>query len=551
MIDLERRVLVASPPVGEALWSGIGPVGLLRYRAVGVPAFAVVVRVVSPFPEPGEAFLPGVPYPAWGEPVGGGHEALRAREMVPFKGSCDVGFRGTLGVVGAGGEEGSRESGSPESGSREGGSGRAAAVTLDVRVGDTARGFAMELSGATVDLGRVRAKVLGGGGDEVMLGPGETELFEDGQHFHLEEDQERFRSAGAALRFPYPEVGSRVRVEAPFFSLDAALGFELFVRVDYLDGSVSLPEVRCDAVLFDLDLRQAEWVFRAVAVDPAEGREIERVVVAAFPPGQDEDRARVDAWLPHARFAWAAGPREVKEQVHPRELGDDELTMARYSTWDTGHFASTLPIEEVAQIQVEMLRGRARGAVLEAHGLSEYQWCVEERAAMERLAEAGLAGIEDGAAGDPGDGLDTGSGGPGPKSGAVGAASAGADGAADEDARDAVTRYREARARALAETPFEGKRWSVAEYADLRAALSTRNPVKVLEKAGLGPAELVGLDFEMAARMEAHPAERAEYEACFERALAREEAAAEGADDFSPAEDEDDEGDDDEEDDDE
>jgi hypothetical protein len=503
MNDLERRALVAFPPVGEASWSGIGPVGMLRYRGAGVPAFAVAVRITSPLPRPGEPFLPGAAVPAWTAPrETPAFPPLAARELVPFKHDCDVGFLGTLASSGGAGPL----------------LGRGATATMDVRIGDTRRGLSMVLHGERIDLAEVRATALGGA--EVRLGPRVMEPFDDLQHFHLEDDAERFCSAGLPLRFPYPVIGSRIAVRSDFFSVDAELGFEAFLRVDYLDGTVSLPLTRCDAVTFDLDRGQVDWLFRAVAVDPAEGREIERIVVAAFAPGKDEERARVDAWLPHARFAWAAGPREVREQVHPEPLDEEDLAMARYSTWDTAHFASTLPIEEVAQIQVELVKGRDRAAVLEAHGLSAYQWSLEERAAMDRVAEAGVAAIDDAAPPD------------GEKRSAP-------------DVGEDLTRYREAHARALAEIPFEGRAWTVPEYAELRAALEARNPVRVLEKAGLGPAELIGLSSAMDARFEASPADRQEYEECFEGAAARLEAADEEEDDFAPLDDDDDEDEDD------
>src|SRR5262245_54281889 len=99
MTSLSRRVLVAFPPVGEALWSGIGPVGLIRYRDAGIPRMAVSVRVVSPFPAEGEPFLPGEPIPssaALPPPALALGAPLRGREIVPFKRACDAGVTGTL-----------------------------------------------------------------------------------------------------------------------------------------------------------------------------------------------------------------------------------------------------------------------------------------------------------------------------------------------------------------------------------------------------------------------------------------------------------------------
>lgn len=490
MADLERSALVAIPPVGEAFWSGIGPVGLLRYRAAGVPAIAVAVRVTSPLPGASEPFLPGALFPASsGRLPARASPPLAGRELVPFKRDCDVGFLGSL------------ASRAP--------SGGTARLTMDVRIDDARRVLSMDLSGERVELHDVRAVALGGA--EVLLGPRSIEPFDDDQRFHLARDAERFHSAGPPLRFPYPRAGSRISIRSEFFSVDAALGFDVFVRVDYLDDTVSLPDARCDAITFDLDRGQVDWLFRAVIVDPSEGRDIERVVVAALAPGHDEEQSRVDAWLPHAAFSYAAGPRHVRAGTHPEPLGEEELTMARYSTWDTAHFASTLPIEEVAEIQAELLKGRDRVAVLEAHGLDDYQWTVEERAAMDRLAEAGLSSIED----EDDDGQDE----------------------IRRGAREDLVRYREAHARALADTPFEGRAWTVPEYAELRAALEVRNPIRVLESARLSPAELTGLDFAMEARFEASTAERLDYEVRFEEARARLEASEE--DDFAPPEDDD------------
>lgn len=472
MIDLTRRIVVAFPPVGEALWSGMGPVGLLRYRDAGRPRIAVAVRVESPFPGSGEPFLPGEPIPLPGALPPPSLPPLRGRELVPFKRACDVGFTGALRAE------------------------NAASVALQVTVGDERRTLSVALAGARVELG------------ETSVGPRELEPLAEHTHLDLAEGTEPFQSAGEPLRFAYPGVGTRLAVESAFFSLEAALGFEVFVRVDYLDGTISLPVTRCDGVTFDLNRRRVEWVFRGLVHDPSEGREIERVVVAALAPGRDEERARVDAWLPHAAWQVATGPEDARAGVHPPPLDAEELAMARYSTWDLGSFASALPIEEVARIQVELVRRKDRAAVLEAHGLSAYTWSVEERAAMERLADAGLSRIDD----------------------------------AEGGARDDVVRYQEAHAQAEAEVPFEGRTWSAAEYAELRAAMEARNPIRVLERAGLSPAELVGLDQAMRARFEASPEEQREYERRFAEELARLEASGDGADDFAPPEEDDEEG---------
>lgn len=503
MSDIEQNTLVAFPPVGEAFWSGLGPVGLLRYRGAGVPAIAVTVRATSPLPRDGEPFLPGMPVPLAGEPPSLAFRPLLGREMVPYKPSCDVGLCGSLTAQ------------DPATGRP--GRGGSAETRLEVGIGEIRRAFSLTLSGEKVDLAAVRAAAHGGG--ETRLGPHDLAPFEHDRHFHLEKDAEMFRSADPDLRFDYPTTGSRIFVRSDFLSVDAALGFEVFVRVDYRDGTVSLPLCHCDTITFHLERAEVDWIFRAVIIDPSEGRDIERVVVAAFAPGQTEERSQLDSWLVHSAFCWASGPEHVASLALPEPLGEEDLTMARYSTWDAPHFASTLPLEEVAQIQVELQKGRNREAVLKAHGLSDYQWNVEERAAMDRLSEAALSALSDDEEEEPSE--------KGPQSTA-----------AD------LQLYQEARERALAETPYEGRAWSIEEYAKLRVALETQNPIRALETAGLGAAELVALDFEMEARMEADPEARAEYDKCYAGALA---SLPEGdTDDFSPQEEDEGPGDDDE-----
>lgn len=477
MDDLERRIVVAVPPVGEAEWSGLGPVGCLRYRDGGESKIAIAVRVVSPLPDKGDPLLPGSPIPpSRDRPLLTAFRPLAGRELVPRKSGCDVGF---VGAVTRGGS---------------------ASALMELHLSDLRRVLSVPLAGGEVDLRQVRATVVGGG--EATLGPRSIDPLDDFGRFDFDDDPERFQSADPPLRFPFPEVGGRVAVQSSFLSLDAALGFNVFVRVDYLDDTVALPVAVCDALTFDLDQKHVELLFRAVVIDPSGGREIERIVVAALAPGQDEIRSRVDAWLPHAAFAHAAGPSEVRAQAHPEPLDDEELTAARYSTWDLGPCASTLPIEEVAQIQVELLYGGERGAILDAHGIDAYDWSLEERAAMERLAGAGMSSVEDKEEGP----------------------------AVREDGE--VARYRDAYAQALAITSFKGRAWSLSDYAELRAALEARNPVKVLEREGLGPADLIGLELSMQARFDASDTERRAFEELFERALSRYEASPE--DDFAP-----------------
>lgn len=492
-MDLKRRIVVALPPVGEAAWSGIGPIGVLRFRSERQTKLAVAVRVVSPWVEAGEPLLPGLPFPATTEIAF--HRAfmpLSARELTPAKRSCDVGFKGMVG-------------------GREGRSGPA---PLSIQIGDEKRRYTLSTAEGG-DLAALSAELSSGGTGK--LGHGDVRPFADDASYDEETEIDAIHSIAPVLRFPHPVVKSPIKVTSDWASLDATLGFDVFIRVDYLDDTISLPAVRCDAVTFDFDERRVEWLFRGIALDPAEGREIERVVVSAFAAGQDEFKARVDAWLPHSAFVHAATPAEVEGGVHPESLADDELAMARYSTWDVGPAAATIPIEEVAQIQVELQQGRNRAAVLDGHGLDEYRWNVEERAASEGLAESGAAMLDSSEL-DP----------EAPPS------------AEADETRDLATRYRKAYEEALGATPYAGKVLELDRYAEIRAAMELRNPVRVLERAKLAVGDFVSIEMSMQSRFEASEPERLAFEKSYAAALARMEAEGPHDDDFDAGSEDDD-----------
>ena len=97
MNDLDRPIVVAVAPVGEASWSGVGPVGVLRFRDRGASKLAIAVRVVGSFPEEGRPLVPGFPMPASSPvPALAGLPPLSGRELVPWKPLCDVALVGTV-----------------------------------------------------------------------------------------------------------------------------------------------------------------------------------------------------------------------------------------------------------------------------------------------------------------------------------------------------------------------------------------------------------------------------------------------------------------------
>lgn len=465
-IPLTPPITVAFPPVGETFWSGIGPVGFLRYRDKRSSKTTIVVRIATPFPSSGETLLPGHPYAAWTDrPESREFSPVRGRELVPFKASCDVGFIGQL----------------PWSTPSE----------FQISIGEEKRLVFLTNTGATI-----------GQYANLPLAPSHFDPLEESRRFDRDQDPDRFQSAHPALRFPCPISGKRIAITSNAFSLETTLGFDIFIRVDYLDDTIALPPAICDGILFDFDQRQIELTFRAVVNDPAEGREIERIVIAPFAPNQDEERSRIDMWLPHAQFAHAAEVEDVRRNQHAPTLDEEQLTMARFSTWDLGPCAATLPIEEVAQIQVEMLRNPKRAEVLEAHSISEYQWSIEERAAMERLAEIAPATLDDNDDNDDENPEDV------------------ADGASSENADDAI-RYQNAYLEALNSTPTQAKPWELADYAELRAALEVKNPAQELQRRVMSPGELIQLDQIMESHFETHESDRQRFEGLFEDALAR------------------------------
>lgn len=263
-----------------------------------------------------------------------------------------------------------------------------------------------------------------------------------------------------------------------------SLAFTVGALVHFKDHAPTLVEMLCDSVTVDVDRRELELVWRGIYVDTQWGAGVERILIGVLPAGLDEDAhiELLEDGLPHAVFAFAATNEDIEKQVAPPPLRDEEITMARLSSWENGPGACVLSPDEFAQISSELSSGK-RDEVLASHGFDEIAWSREEWAQGERVANES-AELPD----DLGDD----------------------DGGSDIEVKP--TRMR-----------IAGKKIDIADYAKLSAHLEVRDPARVLAEAKLSVGEFVALEETMADALD----EDADLAAEFERLVPtyREEAA--------------------------
>ncbi len=153
--------------------------------------------------------------------------------------------------------------------------------------------------------------------------------------------------------------------------------------------------LKLDTILADLDRRVVDLTWRGfLALRRPPRFAVDRLVIGwvDVEAWREEDAGR--AWrnilkeLPRGRFAWAVERSDVEAGVAPPALTDDELTMARYTSWDQVAAATPeLDMRTRARIAAELAEQREpRRDVLFRHGLDEHGWALEERATVEELA---------------------------------------------------------------------------------------------------------------------------------------------------------------------
>lgn len=279
---------------------------------------------------------------------------------------------------------------------------------------------------------------------------------------------------------PSPRPGQPVALRWAGGVLEAPLGFAMLAWVDHVGGTVAGADMRCVDAELDPGGGSVTWTFVGAAAD-RNGEPLERIVVAAVAPHAPRDRAVIDPWLPRSRFVPVAQQDDLAAGRHPAPLPGELVELARWSTWDAGPVAATVPIELVARIQVELLGAPSRSEVLDRHGFDEHAWSLEERAAAERLAAVVPETADAGTL--PAD----------------------------------VDRFARAWNEARSAQAQGGS--SVVDYARLCAALSLRDPSVALAEAGLDPGGFAALELEMAERLD-DPAAREAFDQAFETATA-------------------------------
>ncbi|MFO0548047.1 MAG: hypothetical protein U0271_06650 [Polyangiaceae bacterium] len=376
-------VVIAAVPHRGALWSGVGPVVVAPLKAKTWRGLAVSVRASAKLRRDGGALLPGDPVPwlASGEHTNLGAMPEGALFLSPRKG-CDLGLRGKLRVP------------------------MAIEHALDVRVAP--RGESMD----NPSFRRRLALRRGTQADPVaLIELGPSAVFDPTSGAPIEprlprdltptfvEDDEALAIAldwepGRGLVAPWLKPGDAVllQVTSPesgghsgatsdvlaWFSL----GFAVAARLDYLDGSRANVEMRCDWLEVDLDDDTVAMIFRGIALDSELGVGLERVAVCALPEAS-AGAASFSRELPRAQFRHAPS---LTERGRAPILSGSALMVARYSTWDADEEPELLmPFDEA--MEVARAVAEEGSAALERFGLDPYEWRVEERALLARIAD--------------------------------------------------------------------------------------------------------------------------------------------------------------------
>jgi hypothetical protein len=147
----------------------------------------------------------------------------------------------------------------------------------------------------------------------------------------------------------------------------------------------------CDTLWIDTDRELLVLVWRGQAHAPAEGRDIERIVVSLERDDAPRRRAERERALLRGAGAHAIEPPDLTDPA----AGDGEdptLALEKYARWEEP-VEPSLPLDRYAAVAAELAEQREpRREVLDRHGLSEDDWMLEERAWLEKMGDAAMRG---------------------------------------------------------------------------------------------------------------------------------------------------------------
>jgi hypothetical protein len=270
--------------------------------------------------------------------------------------------------------------------------GASAAGQLTLRVGSCERAFVVASSADATTLERHLAS---DGGHPAPMQPPEPPRLSGTHRWFSSAEMERFHAAPASLRFP--PLGGR---EGIALALPDGRKFHvelpgLAPRLRVLGAVVDMPEqdvwARLDEVGLDVDRGVVRLAYRAlVPTLRVDGRDVERVDVLFADPADAAGAAEpfFDADVPRAAFGLAWTVQDAERGEPPAALSERDLQIARYSAWDGASPLPVVPLALAAQIAAELAEQREeRAPLLDRHGLTPYEWEVEERAWAEAMAE--------------------------------------------------------------------------------------------------------------------------------------------------------------------
>ena len=141
----------------------------------------------------------------------------------------------------------------------------------------------------------------------------------------------------------------------------------------------------CDTLILDNVACTLTMVWRAQIGLDALATPGHRLIVSMEDVNNGRMLQELDRDLQRGHYARAVTEAEVDI---PADVEDHEVIAARYKSFDLTPDPA-LPLERYATVSAELsLKREARAAVLEKHGLNEMTWLLEERAWLERVANA-------------------------------------------------------------------------------------------------------------------------------------------------------------------
>lgn len=158
-------------------------------------------------------------------------------------------------------------------------------------------------------------------------------------------------------------------------------------------GLVDLLPLELDTLHVDLESRAIALLYRGRWIYPLGKSDAQRAIVVLDADDAHRSLDEVRRDLPRASFSFAAEPDDLRTDA--RDHGEEQrLLLARYESWEHEEAPEPLlPLAAFAELSAELAeKPREPELVLARFGLEPYEWDLEQRAWLEKIARSALDG---------------------------------------------------------------------------------------------------------------------------------------------------------------